>query len=464
MLRGSVVSGAAFRTAALSLAIFTCALVVTGYALHHLIGAAMYRELEEQIVEEAVLFQDIQARGGQKALVEVIARLEQPAIAGPRVAALFDEKGNRLAGNLSIAPTFVGWRTLTLDVLAPGTPGTAHLYVISAQASTLVVGRSTRLIHGMLEQLVFYLFLAGLAVVVISLPIGHLISRRVFVKLDRLSATLDAVSKGDMRARVALDASNDQVDRVSRKINTHLDHLAALMGSTRNAINAIAHDLRSPLNRTYLRLQEALGKQGMDFETESLIEGAGAELKTISEIMDTILRIARIESGSGQEQFSTLSLRDLATDIADVLRPVAEQAGQELICDLAESAVPPVRGDAKMLRQMLVNLVENAICHCPAGTRISLSVGETPQHGAVISVADTGPGIPEEYWQQVLEPFFRLDVSRSAPGSGLGLALVNAIVVRQGAMLTLEDNRPGLCVSVRFPPDPAGDAAGPDLS
>jgi len=127
-----------------------------------------------------------------------------------------------------------------------------------------------------------------------------------------------------------------------------------------------------------------------------------------------------------------------------------------LSVDFPDSPAVRVNGDKNMLRQMLVNLIENAICHCPAGTRISLETGETPQHGAVVCISDTGPGIDRELREKVLEPFFRLDASRSSPGSGLGLTLVKAIAVRHAATLTLEDNEPGLRVRITFTPVPSG--------
>ena len=109
-----------------------------------------------------------------------------------------------------------------------------------------------------------------------------------------------------------------------------------------------------------------------------------------------------------------------------------------------------------MLQQMLVNLIENAICHCPAGTEITLATGEAPRHSAYVVISDTGPGIARELRQKVLEPFFRLDASRSSPGSGLGLTLVKAIAVRHAATLSLEDNDPGLRVRISFPPVQSG--------
>ena len=110
-------------------------------------------------------------------------------------------------------------------------------------------------------------------------------------------------------------------------------------------------------------------------------------------------------------------------------------------------------GDAELLTQLFANLAENAIRHCPRGTKIELSLKREPG-GIVARVADTGPGIPSDERARVLERFHRLDKSRTTPGTGLGLSLVVAITELHGAHLELTDNDPGLRVSLRFPPLP----------
>jgi len=456
MLHGNILSGAPFRAAIFLVGIFIAILVMMGVVLYNLTESSLYHELEQQIREETILFNQVYNRGGQKALVGVLNQLERPVIAGERIAGLFDSQGNRLAGNVPTAPDFVGWKTLTLGVQAAADGGNFHLFTAKLETTTLVVGRSTGFIEAVMRQFLIDCALAGLVVVLSSLTIGYVLSRRMFFKLERLANILNEVSRGDMRARLPVEASNDQIDRVSRQINAHLDQLSTLMSSTRNTANAIAHDLRAPLNRTYLLLQEALAAQETGSETEVLIDRAGMEIREVSEIIDTILRIARIEGGADHPGFDVFSLSELVSELAEVFQPVIEGAGQRLSVDNDPSADALVNGDKKMLRQMLVNLIENAICHCPAGTSITLATGTTPQEGVFLSVADTGPGVEQELRQKVLEPFFRVDASRSSPGSGLGLALVKAIAVRHSATLSLEDNSPGLRVTIVFPPVETG--------
>jgi len=452
MLRGNVLSGAPFRVAILCLFIFILILLVMGSLLYARTQSSMFRELEAQIRGETILLQQVFDEGGKAALIDVITQLEEPVIAEQRIAGLFDSEGKRLAGNAPMAPDFVGWRTRTLTVTAPGASDQYHLFTARLETSTLVVGRSTQFITATLKQLLYDFAFAGVLGALASLLIGYLVSKRMFVKLARLAGILDSVSRGDMQVRLPVDKSNDQIDRVSQQINAHLDQLAMLMSATRNTVNSIAHDLRAPLNRTYLLLQDALEAQDADSKTGKLIDDAGKELNKVNEIIDTILRIARIQGGSDQPYFNVFSLTEQVSDLADIFQPIIESADQVLIRKIPSTPDVQVYGDKKMLRQMLVNLIENAICHCPAGTQITLVTGKTPQHGGFVQVVDTGPGIDESLREKVLEPFFRVDASRTSPGSGLGLTLVKAIVMRHAAELSLEDNEPGLRVTVTFPP------------
>jgi signal transduction histidine kinase len=131
----------------------------------------------------------------------------------------------------------------------------------------------------------------------------------------------------------------------------------------------------------------------------------------------------------------------------DAFAPSAEDARQSLV--LAAEASPPVDGDPELLTQMLVNLVENALRHAGPGARIEVAVSRAGE-GASLRVADNGPGVPEAERERLFDRFYRLERSRSTPGSGLGLALVAAVARLHGAEVRLADARPGLEAWVVF--------------
>ena len=133
--------------------------------------------------------------------------------------------------------------------------------------------------------------------------------------------------------------------------------------------------------------------------------------------------------------------------IADAYQPVAED--QSRVFDRSFTAGIAYVGDDDLLLQMLANLLENALQHTPAGTPISLSLTKMPD-GAVAVIADRGQGIPAEFRMKVFERFYSLNSSRTQGGSGLGLALVSAVAALHGIAIELDDNRPGLRVTLRF--------------
>jgi signal transduction histidine kinase len=183
------------------------------------------------------------------------------------------------------------------------------------------------------------------------------------------------------------------------------------------------------------------------------------DIDAISATFDAILRLSRLQSGAVALSRDPVDLGALAQSVCDILQPAAEEAGHALALD-APPGPTLVEGDEGMLSQALTNLVVNAVEHCPSPATLRVSTGLQDGH-PFLAVSDTGPGIPEADRGRVLDRFVRLDASRTVPGSGLGLSLVAAIAELHQARLVLEDNRPGLKVSIEFPrvPPASGDPA-----
>src|SRR5262249_30721359 len=148
-----------------------------------------------------------------------------------------------------------------------------------------------------------------------------------------------------------------------------------------------------------------------------------------------------IEAGSRRSAFATIDLAPLLADMAELYGAVAEENGQALRINIRDSI--PVLGDRDMLQQAVANLLDNALKFSPPGSTIDLSAATTPG-GVEVSVADRGPGMPQEDRAHAAERFFRGESARSTPGSGLGLSLVQAVATLHGGSLRLDDNNPGL--------------------
>jgi signal transduction histidine kinase len=163
---------------------------------------------------------------------------------------------------------------------------------------------------------------------------------------------------------------------------------------------------------------------------------------------NALLRIARIETRQHSETFSETDMGALLHDVVELYEPLAEEKGQSLRLQ-ADTRVH-MQGDRDLLFQAMANLLDNAIKYTPPQGQIQITLGEQANNGW-ITIADSGPGIPEAERQQVFQRFYRLEKSRTSPGNGLGLSLVAAVARIHGMTLRLDDNRPGLLVQCEFP-------------
>jgi signal transduction histidine kinase len=444
MRLGDIFSGSAFRTAVAALLLFALTLLAAGWSSYIAVRGAMLSELDQQLTEEALLFTKIYSDEGVTGLVNFINQLEAAEIGDERYAAIFDDSSNKLAGNIDLAPDFVRIREDHSIITAVG-ENRVYARRITIDRFQIVIGRNTHVVDRALDVLRGWLLLAGAFSLTGSLLIGWLYSRRSMVKLQRIAATLERVGRGEIGARVSPIDGNDQIDRISHLINQSLERLSALTASSQNTVRAIAHDLRTPLNRVFITVQEAIASPD---NAPALLEEIETEMQRLGAIFDTVLRISSLENTQDTSSLGTIDLSSVAREVAEVFEGTLEDKQQHLVFDLAGDV--PVSGDEQMLKQLLVNLLTNAHQYTQEGSRICIAT-RIEAGGSILEVSDNGAGIPVECREQVLRPFFRLDKSRSEAGNGLGLALVHAVCVRHNATISLDDNEPGLRVTIRFP-------------
>jgi signal transduction histidine kinase len=453
MDRANVTSGAAFKTAVRGTLILAAIFVLASIVAYFYVQRQMLGVLEDQIVEDQIVLAQIYQEGGVEALAEVIDTLRHPLGMKYRVIGLFDARGRKLAGNIDLAPDLVGWSStaLTVDtaIVAAGRAAVNyHVNRSTIGSFMLVVGRDQSLVEVQLRRMLTALVLMGVVISAAFLWLGYRASLHSLRKLGRMADTLDLVSKGDAGARLDVSDQNDQIDRVSRAMNLHLDRLSTLMATTRASAAAIAHDLRTPLSRAFLAVSRAQALQDKGEDARDALDEVAAELTRLRSIFDAILRISRLEQDRGSVDVAVVPLAPLLADLAETFAPLAEDKGQTLTL-LPVAADVTVLGDSAMLAQLVANLTQNAISHGPAGTAITLGAAATG--GTVrLWVADTGPGIPEAEREKVFDLFYRADPNRTGGGNGLGMALVKAIADHLGGRITLSDAKPGLRVDVAF--------------
>lgn len=292
--------------------------------------------------------------------------------------------------------------------------------------------------------------LAGLLAVTLAIAGGLFLSTLYLRRVDALDKAATAIFDGDFERRMPVRGTNDEFDRLAASLNRMLDRISTLMNGLRQVSTDVAHDLRTPLSRLRQRLED-FGKTDLTREQRAALEGAVSEADAILSIFGALLQIAQVEGGSIRKRFGAVDLGAVATEIGEIYQAVAEGAGHALAVEGETHAI--VRGNRELLVQLIVNLLENAITHTPAGTHICLSV-ERRADGIALIVADDGPGIPPVERERVFRRFYRLDSSRSTPGTGLGLALVAAIAEIHGVKIEAGDNAPGLRISLTFMQSP----------
>lgn len=285
--------------------------------------------------------------------------------------------------------------------------------------------------------------------VLISLALAAFIARRTARRASRIEGALERLSAGDLAARVdPAPAGDDDLARIAAGVNRMAARQEAATEALRQVSADIAHDLKTPLQRVSILLHDLRGRIGDD-EAGQLADAATEEAERAVAVFQSLLQIAQIEGKGAAADFRTVDLRDPARRIFELYAPSFEDRGDRFDCVLPEAPVE-ADGDAGLISQALVNLVENALRHTPAGGRVAIEVAQAAD-GARLTVADNGPGVPAEERENVVRRLYRLERSRTTPGAGLGLSLVAAVAELHGGRLTLEDNGPGLRASLHFP-------------
>ncbi len=340
---------------------------------------------------------------------------------------LVEPAGRRIAGNLSHWPQEVtqsaDWYELPIERAGVRSLALVHKYELPG-GFRLLIGRDVHL-RAQLRSLLTDALLWALLVVMAMASIGALVVRSMFRRtLANVSATAAAIAAGDFSQRVRLSGRGDEFDQLAETINDMLDRLGRLMEGVREVSNAIAHDLRTPITRARARLEDAAEHAGTVAELRAVVERATADLDGIVAVFQALLRIAEIEAGSRRAAFVRFDLAPLLANVAELYGAVAEDKGVALSVDVPEHL--PLYGDRELVQQAVANLVDNAVKFSRAGEAVRVSGTITPA-AVEIAVADQGPGIPEADRLRATERFFRGETARNTPGSGLGLALVQAV-------------------------------------
>ncbi|MDF0697060.1 HAMP domain-containing sensor histidine kinase [Rhizobium sp. MC63] len=441
-----------FRLAVTFGVLFVATFIFSGAIMYHMLRAGLDRDLEQSLHEMNSLIASAYQPHDTEDLINALDNYASFQSTSDGLYSLMDAGGRKLAGNFAAPRIPNGVYTVTSGDVGLKGHERYRMQVSAIGPYTLVVAENFNDVDEMLRIVLVSFEWAAAIAVATAIGGGVFLAFRAQARLDRVANTMNDVAHGALQARIPITGNGDDLDTVAIQINAALERLQTLVESMRQVSADIAHDLKTPLNRLRLTLDAAVARNDRQLDVSALLDEARSESDRINATFAALLRISQIEAGARKERFQATDIDDVLAVISEVYTDVAEDAGRSL--SIAERCSALVWGDRDLLTQMIANLVENAINHCPAGTAITLSL-RRQDNRAILAVADSGPGIPAEEREKVFRRLYRLDKSRTTEGSGLGLSLVRAVADLHSAEIAMGDNHPGLTVSIGFPLLPA---------
>ncbi|HEY3149377.1 MAG TPA: HAMP domain-containing sensor histidine kinase [Dongiaceae bacterium] len=440
-----------FRTTLLYVAVFGIAIGLLFVLIYWITGTSMKKELRNEVTEEMTPMLEDYESGGVGRLEAIIKERAGSSGYTKSFYLLQDSTGKKIAGNLLAMTPAQGWYELRIP-FEDGGEDPSDILLAHGQTLPngwfLVVGQSMDE-FGDIEDWILQVAGWGLAAAFIMALVGGLAtSARILRRIEAITAASGEIVQGNLSHRIALRGTNDEFDQLSSNLNEMLDRIQMLMEGLRQMSNDIAHDLRTPLTRLRQHLEGAQTKAATAAEYGEIVGKAIKETDDILHTFGALMRIAQIEAGTRRSAFTDVDFSNVLATIVEAYTAVAEDERHALANRISQGIV--VRGDQQLLTQMMANLVENALRHTPAGTRVEIALDGDPA-APVCTVADNGPGIPEEERDKVFRRFYRMDRSRSTTGAGLGLSLVAAIADLHRIGVEVGDQRPGLKITLRFP-------------
>lgn len=321
-------------------------------------------------------------------------------------------------------------------------------FVNGRPAAVVQIMTSLQGYHSAIDRLARLLASGTVLVTALAFFTGAALARQALKSIDTINRTARQISgAGDLVRRVPNQGPADEIGRLIDTVNDMLDRIQALFDNQRRFLADVSHELRTPL--TTIRGEVDLMKRTGRLDEEGLA-AIHAESERMARLVDDLLLLERADQAAAEMQLQPV---DLDTLLLEVFHQARRLAGSERAVTLGHEDAATVMGDRDRLKQLMLNLVQNALSHTPAGTRVTLSLYRDSDHARVV-VADDGPGIPAADLGHVFDRFYRADKarSRSRGGSGLGLAIVQWIVKAHGGDVAVasEAGR-GATFTVRLP-------------
>jgi heavy metal sensor kinase len=323
-------------------------------------------------------------------------------------------------------------------------PGKAELMVCAVPFAALDGSRflietgaplkqSESVLHGLLLT-----FAVGLPLVVaVAIAGGYLLTRRGLAPVGEITRTAEQITSRNLSERLPEAKTGDELEALSIALNKMIARIEHSFRHVNRFSADASHELRTPLTVLRGELEAIAQRQNLPMDVRETIGSALEETERLSKIVESLLAISRLDAGEALMTRDRFDLTQLVNDTADQMRLLAEDKLVALTC--ATTGPVEVEGDRGRVKQVVVNLVDNAIKYTPQGGNVEISVS-AHNGSAVFEVTDSGVGIPSEAIAHVFERFYRVDKARSRQmgGAGLGLSIVKSICTAHQGRVSVE--------------------------
>jgi heavy metal sensor kinase len=321
--------------------------------------------------------------------------------------------------------SLAGGALLIASVTASGARGTGY---------RVEVGTSAAPAQDTLTHVLVMLAVGLPLAVAVAVVGGFMLVRRALEPVVRSAAKAQDISQHNLSERLPVVHSGDEIERLSVALNHMITRLEEAMRASKQFVADASHELRTPLSVMRGELEGLAQDASLALDTRERLGSVLEEVGRLAEIVESLFALSRLDAGEASAQWLRFDLAELAATTAGQMSLLATDKNVTVECDTTGET--PVEGDRARLKQVIVNLLDNAIKYTPDGGRVHVRVLREGAF-AVLEIADDGIGIPPEALPHVFKRFFRVDVSRSREqgGAGLGLAIVKSICALHGAQV-----------------------------
>jgi heavy metal sensor kinase len=460
-----MISSLKIRIAVWYISLSTLILLCLGIALYAIISYSLMNERRALIAQDLERVQQVAQRQGNRGVNRLLDEAEEeiPLKPGDEFVEIFTLEGTSIATSPSSKNRRLPFRPdlaqrppkfETISTSADGSPALlgGTTIQVNGQSYFVAIAASLANVRSIQRRLLMTLLVSIPLAILLSLVGGAILAKQATGPLNKMTETAERISVDHLDERIKLQGADIELKRLAEAFNQMLDRLDASFKQIRQFTADASHELRTPvailMGETDLAVNNLLDYE----ECKAALSSRREELQRMAQIVDDLLALSQFDHGQKALQRKRLDFSDLVIEICEQQRNQARSKGVDL--QLTKTAPLEVDGDATRLRQMVRNVLDNAIKYTPNGGAVTVELDQTQNHRFELRVSDTGIGIPDNALGHIFDRFYRVDEARTreAGGSGLGLSIVKQIVDAHGGTIKVNSEVGiGTIVSVFLP-------------